>query len=157
VGLDHAHGKGLVHGGLKPSNVLLHGGGRSPVVKVGDYGLAKAFAEVGLGGDGGRFGGPEFMPRQQAERPRDCKPEVDVWAAAATLYHLLTGAFPRDFPRDEPDRHSVVLSTPPVPLRRRHPAAPEKLAALIDRALCDDPAIPFQTAADFGRALEGVL
>jgi serine/threonine-protein kinase len=51
------------------------------------------------------------------------KPEVDVWAAAASLYYLLTGHPPRDFPKGK-DRWVVVLQTAPIAIRERVRAIP---------------------------------
>jgi serine/threonine-protein kinase len=79
-----------------------------------------------------------------------------VWAAAASLYFLLTGAFPRDFVKGK-DPWQTVLQTDPVKVRQRDPAVPARLADVIDQALVDRPAIPFKTAADFRRALQAAL
>jgi len=71
------------------------------VAKVGDYGLAKAFDAAGLSGQtntGVAAGQTYFMPRQQVINYKYAGPEVDVWAMAATLYHMLTGNFPATFP-----------------------------------------------------------
>jgi serine/threonine-protein kinase len=81
---------------------------------------------------------------------------VDVWATAATFYYLLTGWPPRDFPRGK-DCWQVVLQSDAVPIRRRNPSVPAGLAAVIDQALIDQPAIGFRSAAELKRALEKVL
>ena len=75
---------------------------------------------------------------------------------AASLYHMLTGAAPRDFPKDR-DPWLAILETPAVPIRRRQPALPRKLAEVIDLALVEEPEISFKTAAGFKEALETVL
>jgi serine/threonine-protein kinase len=174
-GLDYAHtaevpfmtrndgtvgrGRGLVHRDLSPHNLFLSGSGASQRVKIGDYGLAKAFDFAGLSGytrTGVSAGKPTFMPRQQVINFKYARPEVDVWALAATFYYLLTGVPPRDFPEGQ-DCWQVVLQSDAVPLQRRDPSIPPKLAAVIDQALIDKPAIPFPSAAEFKRALEGVL
>ncbi len=106
-GLEYAHnlyapGRGLVHRDLKPSNLLLSGSGSARIAKVGDYGLAKAFDDAGLSGltrTGDKGGTPGFMARQQVIDFKYVGPEVDVWAMAASLYNMLTGAVPRDFPK----------------------------------------------------------
>jgi serine/threonine-protein kinase len=149
-------GKGLVHRDLKPHNIFLCGSGPGRVAKVGDYGLAKAFDLAGLSGQtatGAIAGTPGFMPRQQVIDFRCARPEVDVWAAAASLYWLLTGTTPRDFPRSK-DPWQIVLQDAPVPIRERRTDIPPKLAAVIDEALRDRPDITFRTAADLKRALE---
>jgi eukaryotic-like serine/threonine-protein kinase len=160
-GLDYAHnvfgpGKGLVHRDLKPSNLLLAGTGDLRRVKVADYGLSKAFDQAGLSGQtctGTLAGTPLFIPRQQVINFKYARPEVDVWAMAATLYYLLTGLAPRDF-RAVRDPWQVVLQTDAVPIRRRNPSVPKALARVIDQALIDRPAIVFQTAAEFKENLE---
>src|SRR5262249_20373052 len=119
-------GHGLVHRDVKPSNLFLSGSGAERVVQVGDFGLSKAFDDAGLSGltrTGVTMGTPEFLPRQQVVEFKYAKPEVDVWAAAATLYYLLTGAYPRDFPRGV-DRWLAVLQSAAVPIRRRNPSVP---------------------------------
>ena len=151
-------GRGLIHRDLKPSNIFLCGPAPSRTVKIGDYGLAKAFDIAGLSGftrTGTIAGTPFFMPRQQLINFKYARPEVDVWSIAATLYYLLTLATPRDFPANE-DWYRIVLETPAVPIRDRNPAVPGKLAEVIDLALIDKPAIPFKSATEFKRALESV-
>lgn len=150
---------GVVHRDLKPHNLFLSGSSNSRVVKVADFGLAKAFDLAGLsgltmtGGIGGTLG---FMPRQQIVNFKYSNAEVDVWAMAASLYYMLTGECPRDFP---PTRASteVVLNTDAIPIRQRKPSIPPKLAKVIDEALVDRPRINIKTASDFRRALEDAV
>ncbi len=159
-GLGHAHNVfGLVHRDLKPANLFLAGSGSARVAKVGDYGLAKAFDDAGLSGatrTGEAAGTPWFIPRQQVIDFKYARPEVNVWATAASLYNMLTGSVPRDFPADR-DPWLVVLESPPVPIRLRKPSVPEGLAGVIDLALREEPEIHFKTAARFKEALESNL
>jgi serine/threonine protein kinase len=151
--------RGLLHRDLKPRNLFLSSLDAAATVKIGDYGLAKAFDLAGLSGQtstGTTAGTPLFMPRQQVINFKYARPEVDVWAAAATLYHMLTGAYPRDFPPGV-DPWAVVLETNAIPIRRRLPALPEQLAEVIDHALVDRPRIGFAAAAELRRAIEGAL
>jgi serine/threonine-protein kinase len=97
-----------------------------------------------------------YRPRQQVIKFKYAEPEVDVWAMAATLHTMLTGAVPRDFPPNQ-DPWSAVLGTSAVPIRRRKSSIPTRLAEVIDHALVDKPAISFQTGAELKRALEGAL
>ncbi|NES02051.1 MAG: protein kinase [Okeania sp. SIO2F4] len=169
-GLDYAHnaeipyvkkadgsfgkGKGLVHRDIKPANIFLSNINSSTVVKIADYGLAKAFDLAGLSGQtitGNKGGTFPFMPRQQMIDFKYVKPEVDVWAIAATLYNMLTGVYPRDFVGKDPIL--TVLQTKPVPIRKRNIAIPQSLAEVIDLALIDEPEIYFKTAKDFKHAL----
>ncbi|HJT78102.1 MAG TPA: protein kinase [Gemmataceae bacterium] len=152
-------GKGLAHRDLKPANLFLTGWGSGRIAQVGDYGLAKAFDETGLSGGTrtGDVGGTwKFMYRQQVVGYKDPGPEADVWAMAASLYNMLTGAVPRDFPEDTYP-WVVVLTSDPVPILQRNPHVPPRLAEVIDHALKEEPAMPFQTAAAFKEALERAL
>ncbi len=171
-GLDYAHnaeipyvkkadgsfgkGKGLVHRDIKPANIFLSNINSSTVVKIADYGLAKAFDLAGLSGQtitGNKGGTFPFMPRQQIIDFKYVKPEVDVWAMAATLYNMLTGVYPRDFVGQDPIL--TVLKTQPIPIRKRNIAIPQSLAEVIDLALIDEPEIYFKTAKEFKQALLG--
>jgi eukaryotic-like serine/threonine-protein kinase len=101
-------------------------------------------------------GSPVTMPRQQVINFKYAKPDVDVWAMAATLYYALTGYYPRPFSRKR-DPFMVVLESTPVPIRERNASIPKRLADVIDQALIDTPAITFQSAARLKQALEGAL
>jgi len=160
--MDQADGSmtlttGLVHRDLKPANIYLTSGESGKLIaKIGDFGLAKAFDSAGLSGQTatGSIGGtPVFMPRQQILNFKYAKPQVDVWAMAATLYKTLTGAYPRDFPRGE-DPWLAALKNIPVPIRNRNPDIPEALAKVIDSALIDNPELLFTSAEQFKTALK---
>jgi hypothetical protein len=75
---------------------------------------------------------------------------------AATLYNMLTGFFPRDFPQRS-DPWPVILETRAVPIRQRNPGIPQRLAEVIDHALIDDPEIGCKSAAEFKQALVQVM
>ncbi|MBO1071040.1 MAG: FHA domain-containing protein [Dolichospermum sp. DEX189] len=145
--------KGLVHQNLKPNNIFISKINDKIVVKIGDYGLSKAFDLAGLSGQtltGTKMGTPAFMPRQQVLNFKDELPEIDIWATAACLYNMLTGYFPRNFTGDP---WLSVLQNSPVPILQRHHGIPQKLAKVIDLALQEKPQIYFQTAAEFKQAL----
>ncbi len=151
---------GLVHRDISPANLLFTGDPLStPVVKVSDFGIAKAFELAGLSGmtrTGDVRGKAFYMPRQSVIDFKYARPAVDVWAMAATLYELLTGTVPRDFPQGcEP--FLVVLNHDVVPIRQRNSTIPKPLAEVIDHALRDQPEIGFRTALEFKQALEEVL
>jgi serine/threonine protein kinase len=92
---------------------------------------------------------------QQIVNFKYTKPDVDVWATAATLYNMLTGVYPRDFEGRDP--FNAVLQQDAVPIRQRDPNIPQAVAEVIDLALRDRPEIYFKSAAEFKKALESVL
>jgi serine/threonine protein kinase len=142
-----------VHRDVKPQNILLEDSAGTRVVRLADFGLAKAFEFAGRTGNtptgalGGTLG---FMPRAQVTNYKYARPDTDVWAAAACLYWMLTGTTPRDFPAGA-DPYIVVLREPVVPLRDRGVPVPPALAVLIDETLSDHP--PVRTAEEFKHAL----
>lgn len=150
---------GLVHRDFKPGNVFLTGSGASLTAKVADFGLAKAFETTGLSGHtntGQLAGTPVFMPRQQIINYKYAKPAVDVWAAAASYYFMLTGTFPKDFVRGK-DMIATALSSAAVPIRKRNSAISKKLAEVIDHALIEKPDIGVQSVAELKKMIERAL
>jgi serine/threonine-protein kinase len=155
-------GRGLVHRDLKPENIFLTSVGGRVVAKVGDFGMAKAFDAAGLSGytmTNQSAGTPVYMPRQQVLNFKYAKPDVDVWAAAASFYTMLTGSLPREFSklRKGQDVYKFILDEGCIPIRQRDPSIPKKVAKVIDTALREKPRIGFQNAVEFKRALEGAL
>ncbi|MDO0930243.1 hypothetical protein QQY66_00360 [Streptomyces sp. DG2A-72] len=127
-----------------------------PASRLDDNGMAKAFDLAGLSGltrTGTTAGTVAYMPRAQLISFKYAKPEVDVWATAATLYAMLTGTTPRDF-APSADPILVVLQKRPVPIRQRNPSLPRRLAEVIDEALIDNPRITVTSADMFKRPLQ---
>jgi serine/threonine-protein kinase len=143
--------QGLVHRDLSPANIFLDCG----IARLGDFGLAKAFDIAGHSGltrSGSTAGNVHYVCRQQALDYRNAKPEVDVWAAAACLYFMLTGQSPREF-SSRPDPWQDVVDSPAVPILRREPTIPERLARVVDHALVEKPRLGFSTADELRLAL----
>jgi serine/threonine protein kinase len=99
--VQHAHHKGIIHRDIKPSNVLVSvATGSGPVVKVIDFGVAKAVShnltDKTLFTEHGQIvGTPEYMSPEQAEMGAlDIDTRTDVYALGVLLYELLTGALP---------------------------------------------------------------
>jgi len=100
--IQHAHQKGIIHRDIKPSNVLVAIADKRPVVKVIDFGVAKAlyanFAERSLHTAVGQLVGTlEYMSPEQAELSAlDIDTRADVYALGVLLYELLAGSTPID-------------------------------------------------------------
>jgi serine/threonine-protein kinase len=150
---------GIVHRDYKPSNIFFSIDGPTLIPKIGDFGLAKAFEAAGLSGHtntGALAGTPVYMPRQQIINYKYSKPAVDVWAAAATYYYMLTGALTRDYQRGK-DPLRIALTSPAVPIRKRDPDIPKRLAEVIDHALEEKPEIGVQSAGELKKLIEEAI
>jgi eukaryotic-like serine/threonine-protein kinase len=154
--LAYAHGRGLVHRDIKPANVLVMQEAGEEVVKLVDFGLARVYHASQLSGltvTGTRGGTPAFMPPEQVLDFRRVQPSADQYAAAATLYWLLSGQPLYDGALSRLELLARIVQTDPVPLEQRRPDLPRELAAVVMRALARQAADRFADIAAFRQAL----
>src|SRR5678816_2765122 len=100
--IQHAHHKGVMHRDIKPSNVLVTMHDGLPVVKVIDFGIAKAtqgpMSEQTLHTAVDQFiGTPAYIsPEQTDHSQRNVDTRSDIYSLGVLLYELLTGSTPLD-------------------------------------------------------------
>jgi serine/threonine protein kinase len=149
LGFAYAHRAGIIHRDIKPSNLMLNHQG---IVKVMDFGIAKVVGERGLTRTGMQVGTCRYMsPEQVLNKPADIR--SDIYALGITLYEMLTANAP--FQSDsEFQIMSDHVHTPPPPPSKFFPYIPRGVENAVLKALAKNPDERFQTAEEFGAALE---
>jgi Tol biopolymer transport system component len=157
--LDAAHEKGIIHRDLKPANIKITPSG---VVKVLDFGLAKASAGSGPSGEqetvatreGIVLGTAAYMSPEQA-RGRTLDKRTDIWAFGCIFFELLTGrlAFGCE---TVSDTIAAVLGRDPgwdaLP-----PEVPPNIRRLLHRCLEKDPNRRMRDIGDVGLEIDDAL
>ncbi len=132
--LDAAHRRGLVHGDVKPSNVLLDG---SEHVYLADFGLTRRLDDGGVAVEETSVGTPAYLAPEQLEGG-PVAASTDVYSLGCVLYECLTGG--AVFPRSS--RLAVAWAhleeEAPEPSSRR-PELPKAIDAVLGRALAKEP------------------
>ena len=151
--LDAAHGAGLLHRDVKPSNMLMDVlPGRPDHVYLSDFGLSKAVASTsGMTRAGEVMGTLDYMaPEQFTGQPVDGR--TDQYALACSAFELLTGAPP--FRRDEPTAMMYAhLSESPPRLTSRRPGLPQAVDGVLSTALAKAPGDRYASCGQFADAL----
>ncbi len=132
-GVDAIHQAGLLHGDLKPGNVLV---GPAFRVAVADLGLARAMDQHGTWG-----GTPSFMAPEVAARvvvQPELAARIDVYAVAVMCFELLTGQSPFDGQTADEVMYQHIHAEPPLPSQVRPDLSPA-FDLPIRRALAKDP------------------
>lgn len=144
-GLEYANSKGLVHGNLKPENVML-----ADQVKLSDFGLrwvehGRNLTELPM-----LMGGPEYLaPEQICGNP--IEPRTDLYAFGVILYEMFTGHLP--FYGDTADIIDQHLNAAPIPPRQLNPNLSRPLEHIILKLLAKEPGQRYHSASQLKRIL----
>ena len=164
-GLQAAHDLGIVHRDLKPDNIMIVSPKGREVIKVVDFGIAKAGAgEPGqnVTKTGLVVGTPEYMSPEQLSGDK-VDGRSDIYSLALVFYRTITDTLP--FIADTAQETMIKrLTDEPIPLAQARPDAslsfPAALQKVMDKALARWPqdryASATEFAADAARAIEGV-
>ncbi len=169
LGLQHAHEEGMVHRDIKPSNLMLSYQKDRAVIKVLDFGLAKANSEhypresrtdePKLEGElanrltlsGYMLGTPGFAAPEQIVDARNADIRADIYSLGCTLYYLLSGRPPFEGPI-----HSVLEAHQTFNaalLSSIRPEVTAELAALVAKMMAKARSLRFQEPGEVAEAL----
>lgn len=171
--VQHAHQKGIIHRDLKPSNILVSSHDGAAVVKVIDFGIAKAIGVENTGNTiftqlGRMIGTPQYMSPEQAE-PNSLAVDTrsDIYSLGAILYELLSGTTPLDADQLRAASHGEMQRiirefTPPRPSTRPLPGIPPHglrgdLDWIVLKALEREPARRYESAGALAEDLQRFL
>jgi serine/threonine protein kinase len=156
LGLQRGHELGLVHRDIKPGNLILSRQGKRSTVKIVDFGLAKAKAEVpvdhGLTPTNQMMGTLGYTAPEQLRDARSADTRADIYSLGCTLYFLLAGGVPFK----GSSAYEVFLAQEAAevePLRKLRPEVPEALAAVVAKMMAKSAADRFAEPVEVARAL----
>jgi len=155
--LEAAHALGVIHRDLKPENVFVTFSGGRPILKLIDFGIAKARrldpTQKSLTVAGVVMGTAEYMAPEQARSADKVDARADIYAAGVMLYEMIAGTRPVN----GDDARVIALRVERgdiVPLVQAAPDTPREIAGLVHRAMAARPELRFATATEMRLALE---
>ncbi len=148
--LRYAHSQGVLHGDIKPEDILITQEG---IAKLMDFGLAKMLGELSITKEGIVAGVTYVAPEMALGKDADTR--SDLYSLGAVLYEMVTGKPP--FHGEDPAKilfnhiHEI-----PVSPSELNPKVPKALAECIMKLLEKEPGKRFQTAEDLLKVLRGI-
>jgi serine/threonine protein kinase len=152
-GLRFAHEAGVVHRDVKPGNLLLDKNG---TVRILDLGLVRFEGGDALTATQQVMGTVDYMSPEQSADTKRADARADIYSLGVTLWYLLTGRRMYDS-KNMVERIMMHRSAPIPPLVSVRPEVPPALDAVFQKMVAKRPEERYQTMADVGRALQGVL
>lgn len=151
--LAYAHQQGMIHRDIKPGNVMFADENRQHAVLT-DFGIARLLnqGDMGLTQPGALFGTPAYMS-PEAMRGETLDGRADIYSLGVLLYEMVTGQ--RPYIAETPYSLLMKMSTQPLPPPRKlNPSLPQGVQQVLYKALAQEPAKRFQSAAEFSMAVK---
>jgi serine/threonine protein kinase len=154
AGLDYAHRRGIIHRDVKPGNLMVVGGpvgGGEMIVKLTDFGIARAIEQTRITQVGSVVGTAAYLAPEQV-RGEEATPATDVYALGVVLYQFLTGRLPYEG-SSLAELAVRQQNEKPLPPDTYNSEVPETLGAAVLRALEGDPNRRYASADELAAGL----
>jgi serine/threonine protein kinase len=154
AGLDYAHRRGIIHRDVKPGNLMVVGGpvgGGEMIVKLTDFGIARAIEQTRITQVGSVVGTAAYLAPEQV-RGEEATPATDVYALGVVLYQFLTGRLPYEG-SSLAELAVRQQNEKPLPPSTYNGDVPETLGAAVLRALEGDPSRRYASADELAGGL----
>jgi serine/threonine-protein kinase len=154
AGLDYAHRRGIIHRDVKPGNLMIVGGpvgGGEMIVKLTDFGIARAIEQTRITQVGSVVGTAAYLSPEQV-RGEEATPATDVYALGVVLYQFLTGRLPYEG-SSLAELAVRQQNEKPLPPSTYNSEVPETLGAAVLRALEGDPNQRYASADELAAGL----
>ena len=144
--LSRAHRAKVIHGDIKPANVMIT---REGQVKLGDFGIARFATQVSTSGT--LMGTPAYLsPEQIQGQTQDTR--SDLFSLGIILYQMSTGVRPFNGTSVSAVCAQIVAIDPPPP-SQHNPSLPAEFDRIVMRCLAKNPADRYATAEALGASL----
>jgi serine/threonine-protein kinase len=167
AGLAQAHSQGVIHGDLKPGNVLIVRAPRSPIrAVITDFGIATSKPVEGAPATGGRGGTPDYMAPELLLHERSTVAS-DLYALGILFHAMLTGHSPTwgrrtqrvpRLPTAKPDSRAETITAGPVIIaadwQRTIEDLPPPWSGLVARCIAPRPEDRYRSAEEVSHALQ---
>ena len=146
--LEYAHRQGVIHRDIKPANILI---GPDGMVKVADFGIAKAAVGDDMTQTGMALGTARYLAPEQVEGGSPDR-RCDIYSLGVVLYEMICGRPPFEADNELALALQHMRAEPPPP-RRVSALVPPWLEAVVLTALAKSPEQRFASAEQLGDAL----
>jgi diguanylate cyclase (GGDEF)-like protein len=152
AGLSYAHQQGVVHGDIKPSNIMILG---DDLVKIADFGIARMASSTEAKQEDAIFGTPPYMSPEQIQG-KSIDARSDIYSLGVVLYYLLTDRLP--FSEDDISLlKNQIFNVVPEKPSSLNPGVSEALNTVVYKCLAKTPDARYKNGNDLANDLRSCL